>query len=261
MRGFFVLLLLSNALFFGWQVWFGSESEPVNTQLPPLPGEQLVLLSELAPSERPADKADVGSNNEEEKGSVPDVVDTVAVAQEAVTIASEDDPVPAEAEQELGEEGALRCYISRPLASEADARSLRSRLKSVGFGAESRTVQMRKTNYWVMLPPYKSRDKAMEAARLLEQNNVKDFFIVRSGQHENALSLGVFSTQDRAQARYREIRGYRLKLSSPRIEALELPAKRYQVVLEGVTEEKGAALQKLRDESDKVLLKVGPCAQ
>ena len=77
-----------------------------------------------------------------------------------------------------------------------------------------------------MLKAYKNKTKANEAAEILKQKRVKDFFIVRTGRYENAVSLGVYSTKERAEKRYKEISGLKLRLRKPVIEAIELPAKR-----------------------------------
>ncbi|MFO7643396.1 MAG: hypothetical protein R6W95_03340, partial [Desulfosarcina sp.] len=50
---------------------------------------------------------------------------------------------------------------------------------------------------------------ADEAAAMLDGKSVKDFFIVRSGEYENAVSLGVFSGPERARSRSEQPKPYR----------------------------------------------------
>ncbi|MEW6646393.1 MAG: hypothetical protein AB1450_04250 [Pseudomonadota bacterium] len=78
--------------------------------------------------------------------------------------------------------------------------------------------------YWVMLPPATSPTAAAPILQRLERAGVKDFYLIRSGENANAISLGVYSAKDSAQRRVQQIRAVKLK---PRIEEIALPAKRW----------------------------------
>ena len=56
--------------------------------------------------------------------------------------------------------------------------------------------------WWVFIPPQGTRENAQRKAGELKDLGVKDFFVVQEeGAHRWAVSLGVFRTEDAAQAR------------------------------------------------------------
>lgn len=221
MRGFFILLLITNLLFFSWQLWFAPESEPPPRYAGiPLVNEGLQLLSELDEKDRPAHREFV-THDEMVAESLPPVVELITASK------------PAEQLTATSSSDSKHCYQSSPLVTLKEARALQQSLLELGISKTRReTIQTHKVNYWVMLKGYKSREKADEAAELLKSHKVKDFFIVRSGRYENSVSLGVFSTKERADKRYKQIVQLKLRLRKPLIEALELPAKRLVVGFE-----------------------------
>lgn len=85
------------------------------------------------------------------------------------------------------------------------------------------------TRYWVMLPPAATAAAAMPALERLQRAGIKDFYLIRSGENANAISLGVFSGEASAQRRIQQIR--ELKLVA-HIEAITLPAKRWWLEFE-----------------------------
>ena len=219
MRFFFTLLLLANALFLGWQ-YFAEQEEtgrsafggivPVN--------EGLTLLSELPPASHPAhrelipvNEAEAMESNEKLELIEPEIR---AEVMHAVNTAS----------------GEASCYRSSPLQDVAAAMALQKKLTEQGITESKReSIQTQKINFWVMIKAYANRAEANKAAEALKKKRLKDFFIVRSGRYENAISLGVYSTKERAEQRYREIVALKTSLKKPHIEALELPAKRLVV--------------------------------
>ena len=248
MRGFFILLLITNLLFFGWQIGFAPESEaPPRFAGIPLVSEGLQLLSELDEKERPAQRKFVPS---QEKGDEPPPPSVELIAAERPVESPTEKP-PSETKQ---------CYQSSPLVTLKEAKALQQSLLKLGIEDSRReTIQTHKVNYWVMLKAYKSRDKATEAADILKTQQVKDFFIVRSGRYENAVSLGVFSTKERAEKRYKQIAGLKVRLRKPVIEALELPAKRLVVRFELDSDTSPGGLSPLLDSSKESHLKKIPC--
>jgi hypothetical protein len=221
MRGFFVLLLITNLLFVGWQIGF----EPESGELPPYGGmaltnDGLLILSELDEAKRPPQRKFIPLEDRATETPAPKVE----------LIAAE---TPAEASVAVTPSITTFCYQSTPLVTLKEAKALQQSLLKLGIQDSRReTIQTHKVNYWVMLKAYKSLDKANEAADILKKQRVKDFFIVRSGRYENAVSLGVFSTKERAEKRYKQIAGLKVRLRKPLIEALELPAKRLIVRFE-----------------------------
>ncbi len=248
MRGFFVLLLITNLLFLGWQIWF----EPDNKKTPayggvPMVNEGLHLLSELDEEKRPAQRKFMPLEDNASEARVPKLEPIAAESLPETVVTKETSSVAL-------------CYQSSPLETLKEAKAIQQSLLKLGIQDSRReTIQTHKANYWVMLKAYKSRGKANEAAEILKSQQVKDFFIVRSGRYENALSLGVFSTRERAEKRYKQIAGLKVRLRKPVIEVLELPVKRLVVHfnLDGISPPEG--LSPYLDPSKEPYLKKIPC--
>ena len=223
MRGFFALLLLSNLLFLGGQFWVvHQEMVPVMIipSHPTTKDEGLRLLSELDEGARPAPR------QMSDHGPKPTPVLIQTERRDLVQ-------VPA------AEQAAFSCYQSMPLVTLAEAEILQKRLFQLGIRETKRsTVQTTKVNYWVMLRPYENEAKAKEALDMLKEKRIRDLFVVRSGRYENAISLGVYSTLERAEQRFKEIADLKVRLRKPQIEELELPTKRlvvsFQLTQEGL---------------------------
>lgn len=240
MRGFFFLLLLTNVAFVGWQYLQHKDEQ----QIDPYQGihfdkKGLTLLSELPADKRPALREGVEVAAKEQ-------TDVASGAKETSMSAGQvDEPAAAQAAPSKQTPIAI-CLKVSGMEDRAEADKLLAGLKTLGVGGlQQGSSQGHDTNYWVMLPPYRNRDKAIEAAALLKEQHLKDFFIVRSGDYENAVSLGVFSTRERAQRRYDQVVGLNARLRKPRIESIDLPAKRYWVSLKLSSDEQRKAVNAL----------------
>jgi hypothetical protein len=91
----------------------------------------------------------------------------------------------------------------------ADAPRAEQALESLGLGA--RLAQRRseeQAGWWVFIPPQANRQSALRKAAELKQLGVEDYFVVQEdGAYRWALSLGVFRTEEAAQARLAALRG------------------------------------------------------
>jgi hypothetical protein len=99
------------------------------------------------------------------------------------------------------------CGLIGPFDSDASARQARSELPlSSGVMAEvvSRPVVVR-TDYWVHLGPFASRDSALVRLRELHAAGI-DSFIITDGELTNAISLGYFTREQLAQRSLQESR-------------------------------------------------------
>lgn len=216
MRGFFVLLVLTNLLIFGWQLWV----VPASTKLTVYSGDTvpnlgLTLLAELEDGKMPPQRKLLPVGGAHTKVAASEV--------ELIALDKNREAVVAAASSEA--EGSS-CYQSTSLETIDDARSLQQSLALMGIkDSERKTVQTQKINYWLMLPADKEHSKVSDVVAVLKKQRIKDFFVVRSGRYEGAISLGVYSTRERAEQRYKQINGLKLRLPKPVIEALELPAK------------------------------------
>ena len=102
----------------------------------------------------------------------------------------------------------------------ADAPRAEKALEPLGLGprlAQRRSEEQ--AGWWVFIPPQGSRQAALRKAGELKQLGVEDYFIVQEeGEHRWALSLGVFRTEEAAQARLTVLRdqGVRTARVGPR---------------------------------------------
>lgn len=132
---------------------------------------------------------------------------------------------PTKPDPEYIEEKQARCYTLGPFKSTADATSLRKELDAVGIAAVRRmSKDNTRQGYWVIIPPEQTRNAAKAHVKLLKEKDVKDYFLVVTGEQTNAVSLGVFSRSELAQRRYQEIQELGFDV---RIEQVDLPLREY----------------------------------
>ena len=91
----------------------------------------------------------------------------------------------------------------------ADAPRAEQALEPLGLGA--RLAQRRseeQAGWWVFIPPQANRQTALRKAAELKELGVEEYFVVQDeGPYRWALSLGVFRTEEAAQARLAALRG------------------------------------------------------
>jgi hypothetical protein len=178
MRYILILLLVLNAIMFGWVM-----THPVSEQkrsMPPVPEgvAQLHLLSER------------------EAADEPESTEVVEQAPEPV-----EDTAPVDAPV------VRHCYTLGPLLSEKAIRKLESSVGGMGYEVQTRAIEQQEiSGYWVFLPPYDSRAKALEIAAELARKGIKDYYVVTDKENRNAISLGLFSDKGRANRRMAYIR-------------------------------------------------------
>lgn len=250
MRGFFVLLLFTNLLFLGWQLWLA----PSKTEPSPYIGdleknEGLILLSELEEGKIPPKRKllPVGERRVE---PVATEVNLLAADKFREEVVADSDP----------EAAIMSCYQSTPMENLDEAEALQQSLVSMGIKeSECRSVETQKINYWLMFPAEENNSKVKDAVAILKTKRVKDFFVVRSGRYENAISLGVYSTRERAEQRYKEVMSFKLRLQKPVIEAIELPAKGFVVSFQLAADLVPDEMTSLLDDSKQPYLKKISC--
>ena len=90
----------------------------------------------------------------------------------------------------------------------ADAPRAEQALEPLALGArlaQRRTEEV--AGWWVFLPPQGSRQGALKKALELRNLGIDDYFVVQDdGEHRWALSLGVFRSEEAAQARLAALR-------------------------------------------------------
>lgn len=176
MRAFVFLLILANLLFLAWtQGYLGSSSDPDALRVQ----QQLLAdrMKVVARDEFPAEPVKAENAVKPEEKRVTEIC------------LSMNELPPAEA---LRVEGLL-----------AD--------KWAAFKA-ARTVVEASSSYWVFIPPAESKADVDKKVAELKKLNVPEFFVIQeSGPNNRAISLGLFSSKDAANARLDVLRAKGVK--------------------------------------------------
>jgi SPOR domain len=180
MKRLVVLLLLLNAVFFAWMQWggrLGSTDQSVQP-LAALNPEKIRLMGVPAASVPVASVAPVAP-------LVPPVVPVSAPVSSPVA------PAARVAEKSCMEWGEFSG------ADLARAEKALAQLK-LGDRLAQRTVEYTH-GYWVYIAPLKKHANRVKKIQQLKELGVEDYFVVQeSGQWMNAISLGVFKTEEAA---------------------------------------------------------------
>lgn len=99
------------------------------------------------------------------------------------------------------------CFSIGAFDTKAAMQTTFDKLKNAVIKIRSReVVSSQEAGYWVYIPAMQTRDEALSVARQLSEAQVKDYYVVTTGEHENTLSLGVYRDSDNASSRVIEIR-------------------------------------------------------
>lgn len=173
MRAFFVLMLLLNA---GVFALFTIDARDDASPYPPRPAEGSLHLADEATGdeEAPVDQP-----------PAPEVEDTPPAA--------------------AAEEPDIRCFQLEGLGDRTAAEALAATVRTDG-GVASVTAREGRdfVGYWVYVPPHDTMSAAQETMAELAEQGISDYGYV-GGDDEHAVSLGVFSSRERALEREREI--------------------------------------------------------
>jgi biotin operon repressor len=127
----------------------------------------------------------------------------------------------------------------------------------LGNDLSQRTVEL-DHGYWVHIPPLKKRTDVDKKVAQLKERGIKDYFVVREkGKWQNAISLGVFKSEEAAKKHLDELRSKGVRSARIGQRQSKLRYTVFQVrALDTGTEDKLNALQKDFPDSE---LKVLAC--
>ncbi len=155
-----------NICYLIWGVAFSEKNEPVVPQVVPAGIQELVLLKEVAEKKSP------NKNVKPPKKSKTDKTQPV------------------------------KCYSIGPFFEDEEIKILEEKLKKGGFYPVRKSITDKEPkSYWVYLPAAKTMEAAKQTASDLKAANVKDYFIIRTGKHAKAISLGLYNGYKRAKLR------------------------------------------------------------
>ena len=185
------LLLLANLALFGWMRW-GSmltvDADAVTAQAP-LNADKIKLLAlQSVPASAPTPAVSGGPLTLSPVASAPVVAASAPAVSAAVAAAPPVAPKAANCAEwgEFSGDDLLRAEQALAALKLGDKLSQRSVEQDHG--------------YWVYLPPMKKRAQIEKKIAQLKERGVKDYFVVQEkGRWLNAISLGVFKTEEAAQ--------------------------------------------------------------
>jgi len=199
MKWVFVLLLATNVAYLGWKMQQGDQKALSQASsasaLPPETGN-LKLLSEL--NELPPKRSSAGQGQAATASQTPsDEISSTPV-------------VPGS------------CFSIGPFDNEGDAEAFRSKQLAdrVSKIDERPDNDLKKKLFWVYLAPQTSDQMAQQKLQDLKRKGIKDYMLIQKGGLKNAISLGVFSSQESVNKRLAELgeKGYQ-PVVVPRYEA------------------------------------------
>ena len=121
--------------------------------------------------------------------------------------------------------GEKLCYSIGPFAKKSQADKAEQLLRDNNFVTKSSNIRdSSRSGYWVILPASGSRQGAMKYIEQLKKLKIKDYFLVATGAHENAVSLGVYSNIQLARRRLDEMTQLGF---IPQMESVALPQNEY----------------------------------
>ncbi len=140
----------------------------------------------------------------------------------------------------------------------ADAPRAEQALEPLGLGARLAQRRAEETaGWWVFIPPQSNRQGALRKAAELKGLGVDEYFIVQEeGEHRWALSLGVFRSEQAAQARLAALRNQGVR--SARVGARETVVPKIWLQMKAVDAPLQARLQELARQAEGSELKECP---
>jgi len=187
---FSLFFLLLNAVYF--YIQFNGTDEPTSSTIlkqPPLPQgvEKLILLRErgLGGGAAPA------LENPSSKPAIKRI----------------DTPLKT-----LGSQHELACFTLGPFIRADIAKRSSGTLTALGVDVKHREISQRTPRgYWVYLPASKSYQAANRKVKELQKKGLKDLYIMGKGNHQNAISLGLFTRESAANSRLQQVKKLGLK--------------------------------------------------
>jgi len=236
MKWLFIIFLLLNVCYFGWELDRQTRIEVSNSVRPftvPANVQKLVLLEELEklPDTIPVILSSVANENEnrnEIKGEgtgdggveFPDEKDSllqnivsmmdqgnVMIEKKLIEELIGDLPEFTTNHVQEPEEKRMLCVSFGPFAESYQAGELSNWLKENEIQTKQRTESDGKDQlFWIYLSPSESIDEAIEAIEELRVKGIHDYKLIDKGNLQNAISLGLFSNQATANRRLNELK-------------------------------------------------------
>ncbi|SMC28584.1 Sporulation related domain-containing protein [Andreprevotia lacus DSM 23236] len=206
MKWLFFILLVANLLFFGY-THVAPHAQPGRTVSKEMNASQVHIVnvaSTPAPSATPAPAvADTPEPTPAPSGKPAATSPPVPTQKPEPTPkpTSKPAPSPEPQAQATGDVCVRWTGITGDQANLA-----RDKLRQLGLTAQENTAAQN-AKFWVYVPPLNDIETARKKAQQFAELGVDDYFVVNNGSKwQNAISLGIFSTQEAADRRLNDLR-------------------------------------------------------
>lgn len=228
MKWLFVLLLLANVIYFGWELDRQTRIDVNNAVVPlvvPPDVKKLVLLQEM---EFPLTQKTSQTEGEEKS---TDDTDTENVTEQMATekhLPSDSNRAATDVMIEKEFSGGLVSKLPEISTPDISQKNEPEKTLCFSYGPfpgieqstdvkgwfEQRNIQVKQRMdkeqahqlFWIYLAPLKSRESAVAAIEDLKKKGIRDFRLINTGDLRNAISLGLFSTQAAVNRRLNELK-------------------------------------------------------
>jgi len=204
MRWIFILLLVANVVYFGWELdrETGIHHRQTASVLPvPASAQQLKLLEELSEPPEPR-TIDTGMDDVTMTEPVEPAQPGLPVQGELVTDLPEINMTEADTTIVT-----YTCYRYGPLMDEDQMLTLQQWFTARNATTESAYVEEQgKQLFWIYLAPQPSRENAMAILEEMQNKGIGDFRLINRGDLQNAISLGLFSSREAVNNRLEELK-------------------------------------------------------
>ncbi|RKZ70376.1 MAG: hypothetical protein DRQ48_06415 [Gammaproteobacteria bacterium] len=228
MKWLFIVFLLANVCYFGWELDRQTRIQVSNSVRPfnvPENVQKLELLGEVvessdsvtSASKADEDMYDVGWEEEREFSNIEDsplqnissMMDqgNVMIEKKVLDELAPGLPdFPTNNRQNFDDEKML-CVSFGPFTEKGQADELSNWLQEKGIQTMQRGEGGKQDQYfWIYLSAGESEDEAIAAIKDLKGKGVKDYKLINKGNLQNAISLGLFSTQSAVNNRLNELK-------------------------------------------------------
>jgi hypothetical protein len=207
MKWFFIFLLLFNVIYLGWEMDREARLKFTNAASRleiPVTAKRLLRVSEMPspPAARSTeDTVEVTGSiqQDEESGQF--------VAPEELVMDMPDMRLAVPADK-----AAESCFTFGPLAEMRQVQGLVDWFNSRAAWTQTRHSDKKgRQLFWIYLAPTESRESAMALLENLKDRGIRDYRLINRGSLENAVSLGLFSSQSAVNKRLSELKqkGYK----------------------------------------------------
>lgn len=196
MRLLFLFVLLVNILFIGWELSQSDDESSLND------GDVLVpsieMLSEIGEATKIATEKLAGVPDKPEQKEQDRKPAKQASSVKASSPSTPSVSVPSNVET---------CFTLGPFRELDKLREFTRAIKDYVVTASFRSrEEQEQSMFWVYLEPESSAIKAKVLGKQLKDKEIKDYYVITSGEKANGISLGHFKVKERASAHTENIK-------------------------------------------------------